>query len=236
LQQIGPSSASAFSEPFQIEFRSGSPDWEHARLHLKLTADGANEAIHDIDLLVAPEDLPRAPEVMILDGRTKTFAVFRQKGNQGGGSSVERTVTEGKGNGDGTLQPGEQATFWLKLPAGLDAFDRGNWCRTKVYTDSPFLTEIADIQEDKQREWTGARNRTSLVELGLNVPPETSIPLVLDCESWSFHFTPDARYGKELLYQAFQLHKHHLFRYTWGGQAAPKRFTPKQLVPKQGGQ
>ena len=54
--------------------------------------------------------------------------------------------------------------------------DRGNWCRAKVYTDSPWLTEIADIQEEKQREWTGAQNRTSLIELSRQVPARCCSP------------------------------------------------------------
>jgi hypothetical protein len=37
----------------------------------------------------------------------------------------------------------------------------------------------------------------------------------LDNETWSYHFTPDVRYGREPLYQAFQLHRHHLHRYEW---------------------
>ena len=37
--------------------------------------------------------------------------------------------------------------------------------------------------------------------------------MMLDCEAWSFHFTPDVRYGKEPLYQAFQIHKHYVFRW-----------------------
>jgi hypothetical protein len=164
---------------------------------------------------VQPDPLPQPAEVVVLDGRTKTFPVFRQTGNQGGGASVERTVTEGKGNGNGILEPGEEATIWVKRVQGLDPFDKNNWCRAKVYADSPWLTEVADIQEEKQREWTGAQNRTSLVRLSLDVPAQAEIPLVLDCESWSFAFTPDVRYGKEPLYQAFQLHKHHLFAWTW---------------------
>jgi hypothetical protein len=176
--------------------------------------------VHNIDVLVAPIDLPQPQEIAVLDGRTKTFPVFRQKGNQGGGGSIERTVTEGTGNGDGKLEPGEKATIWVKLRQGLDAFDRGNWRRAKVYTDSPWLAEIADIQEEKQREWTGAQNRTSLIELSHRVPGNAEIPVILDCESWSFHFTPDVRYGAQPLYQAFQLHKHHLFHYKWNANLA----------------
>ena len=44
-------------------------------------------------------------------------------------------------------------------------------------------------------------------------PAGVRIPLLLDNESWSFHYTPDVRYGREKLYQAFQLHTHHLHRY-----------------------
>ena len=36
-----------------------------------------------------------------------------------------------------------------------------------------------------------------------------------DNETWSYHFTPDVRCGREPLYQAFQLHRHHLHRYEW---------------------
>ena len=151
--------------------------------------------------------------------------MFRQRGNQGGGESVQRSVTEGQGNGNGILEPGEDATVWVKLPQGLDPFDKSNWWRAKVYFDSPWLTEMGDIQEEKQREWTGAQNRTSLIELSRNVPLGTEIPVVLDCESWSLYFTPDVRYGKEPLFQAYQLHKHHLFAWTWKTEKEPSSDT-----------
>jgi hypothetical protein len=136
--------------------------------------------------------------------------VFRQKGNQGGGEPIEREVTEGTGNGDGVLQPGEEATIWVRIPQGLDPKDKDNWHRTKVYSESPWIVEVQDIQEQKQREWTGAKDRTSLVRMLKNTPGGSVMPLILDNESWSFYYTPDVRYGSEPLYQAFQRHKHHL--------------------------
>ncbi|WP_031498313.1 alpha/beta hydrolase [Bryobacter aggregatus] len=198
---------------FPVVFNSGSSEWAHARLHLKV-----DDKVSPIDVEIAPDGLTEPIEMRVLDGRTQSFHVFRQKGNQGGGGPVTRTVTEGSGNGDGILQPGERATIWLKLPAGIDGLDRGNWCRAKVYSDSPWLTEVADIQEQKQLEWTGAKNRTSLIEVAGSTPSNVEIPLILDCESWTYHFTPDLRYGSEALYQAFQIHKHHLFRSTWSGR------------------
>ena len=109
----------------------------------------------------------------------------------------------------------------MKLRQGLDPFDKNNWCRAKVYSNSPWLAEIGDIEEDKQREWTGAQSRTSLLYLSPNVPPGTEIPVVLDCESWSFQFTPDVRYGKEPLFQAYQFHRHHLFAWKLRTEYAP---------------
>jgi hypothetical protein len=149
----------------------------------------------------------------VLDGRSATFKVFRQRGNQGGGSAIDRVVTEGKGNGNGILEPGEEATIWIRLAQGMDPFDKNTWHRTKIYSDSPWLVDAADIAEQKQREWTGAKERTSLVRLSSDTPRGTRIPMLLSNESWSFHFTPDVRYGPEPLYQAFQLHTRHLHRH-----------------------
>ena len=69
---------------------------------------------------------------------------------------------------------------------------------------------MARFEETKQREWTGARELTSVIRLEPAVPPGAVIPLLLSNESWSFRYTPDARYGTELLYQAFQQHTDHL--------------------------
>ena len=215
LKRIAAAGCGDLSSAFRVRFTAGDGDFARARLRVKILYDGDRKIEHDFDVLVAPDHLSAPAGVAVLDGRTRTFPVFHQKGNQGGGQSIERTVSEGKGNGDGRLDPGEQATVWIKLGQGLDPFDKNNWCRTKIYSDSPWLSEIEDIQEEKQREWTGAQNRTSLVQLSPDAPGETEIPAVLDCEAWSFQYTPDVRYGKEPLYQAFQLHKHYLFAWKF---------------------
>jgi hypothetical protein len=95
----------------------------------------------------------------------------------------------------------------------MDPFDKGNWYRCKIYPNSPWLTEVADLQEPKQREWTSSMERTSVIRLSPEAPRGMKIPIILDNETWSFRFTPDVRYGVEKLYQAFQLHTNHLHRY-----------------------
>jgi hypothetical protein len=196
-----------------VRFAAGDGYFAPTRLQLKLVYDGWYERVADLDVLVVPDDVPAPLAAEVLDGRTVTFKVFRQAGNQGGGSIIDRTVTEGRGNGNGLLEPGEEATVWVKLAQGLDPFDKNSWHRCKIYGDSRWLAEVGDIQEEKQREWTGARERTSLVLLAPETPPGTNIPVLLDNESWSFYYTPDVRYGAQPLYQAFQFHAHHLHRY-----------------------
>ena len=214
IAAIPPGGVVDLAEKIRARFTSGAGYFERARLEIDFGYDGWHHVHDRFDALIVPEILPQPAAVEILDGRTVTFRVFRQAGNQGGGRSIERTVTEGSGNGNGILEPGEEATIWVKMVQGMDPFDKNNWYRCKVYTDSHWVTEVADIQETRQREWTGAQNRTSLIRLSPDAPRGARIPLLLDNESWSFRFTPDVRYGREKLYQAFQLHRRHLHRYV----------------------
>jgi poly(3-hydroxybutyrate) depolymerase len=221
IPRIEPGDVVDISDRMRVRFTAGAGYFAPTRLKLTLGYDGWHSASKNIDALVIPEIVETAREVMIFDGRSATLKVFRQKGNQGGGGSVTRTVTEGKGNGNGVLEPGEEATIWVRLRQGLDPFDKNNWYRAKVYADSPQINEVADLQEDKQLEWTGAKERTSLIRLAPDTAPGTRIPLLLDNESWSYAWTPDVRYGTERLYQAFQLHKRHLHRYELVVQGNP---------------
>jgi len=199
------------SRDLRARFTAGAGYFAPARLQLTIY-EGWHSVSENIDVQVIPEVLSEPAGIEIVDGRTVMLPVFRQKGNQGGGSSIQRMVTEGKGNGNGALEPGEEATIWVKMRQGMDPFDKNNWYRAKVYTDSPWVTEIADLEEQKQLEWTSGLERTSVIRLSPATPHGTVIPLLLDNESWSYHYTPDVRYGKEDLYQAFQLHMHHLHR------------------------
>jgi len=205
--------AQATTSQLRIRLTGGEGDYARARVELKLKYDEGKESRQSFDIFIEPSDPPAPLEVAVLDGLIRTFPVFRQRGNQGGGASVPREVREGKGNGNGALEPGEQATVWVKLKQGVDPFDKNNWCRAKVYSTSPWITEVGDIQEAKQLEWTSAQSRTSIMQLSPQTPAGAEVPVMLDCEAWSFHFTPDVRYGKEPLYQAFQIHKHYVFRW-----------------------
>jgi len=213
ILRIEPGASVDIRDRMRVRFTAGEGYFARARLKLDLVYDGWHTISQNLDVLVIPENVPSALEVAILDGRKATFNVFRQKGNQGGGESVSRTVTEGAGDGNGVLEPGEEATFWVRMRQGMDPFDKNNWYRARVYSDSPWVTEVDRLEEQKGLEWTGAKELTSVIRLSPETPHDTRIPLLLDNESWSFAWTPDVRYGEEKLYQAFQLHTHHLHQY-----------------------
>ena len=209
IPKIEPGASADVSSGLLVRFTAGEGYFARTRLTLGIPYYGVEK---NIDVMVIPENVPPPMEVMIMDGRTNTFNVFRQKGNQGGGGSVPRKVSEGKGNGNGLLEPGEEATIWVHLHQGMDPFDKNNWYRAKVYSDSPWVTEVGNMEEQKQLEWTSGMERTSVIRLSPNTPHGTRIPLLLDNESWSYVWTPDVRFGVEKLYQARQFHTHHLHR------------------------
>jgi len=214
VPELGVGQLANLGSSMRVQFTAGAGDFARTRLQLNASAQNGPPMQADTDVMVAPADLGPPEKIEVLDGRTHTFQTFFQ-GVHGGGESLPRTVTEGKGNGDSALDPGEQATVWIQLAQGMDPFDKNNWCRTKVYSNSPWITEVADIQEQKGREWTGAKNRTSVIELNPKTPKGTEISAILDCEAYSYAFTPDVRYGKLPLYQPYQFHRHYLFLWKW---------------------
>lgn len=220
VDELAPGHVADLGVSLRALFTAGDGEFARVRLQIKIVAGDAasNSALpsatEGLDFLVAPSVLPPPTTLRVLDGRPESFPIFWQ-GRQGGGKSIDKKVTEGNGNGNGILEPGEQATVWVRVPQGLDPFDKGNWCRAKVYSFSPYLAEVDRFEEDKHLEWTSAKNLTSLIELSPNTPWGTRIKAILDCETYSYFFTPDVRYGTAPLYQPYQRHRHLLYLWEW---------------------
>ena len=96
----------------------------------------------------------------------------------------------------------------------MDPFDKHSWHRTKVFTRDPYVTQGRAFAEQKGIEWTSARDHTGAIRISSDCPQGRKIKLFLRNESYSFHWTPDARYGERLLRQAIQLHRVHVHGYT----------------------
>ena len=96
-QAFEPGGIVDLSDRFRATLTSGAGYFAPARLRLRMTYDGWYESAVNIDTLVIPEILPEPDAVEVLDGRTFTFKVFRQRGNQGGGDVIERHGHRGQG-------------------------------------------------------------------------------------------------------------------------------------------
>ena len=210
IPRIEPGEVADLSDSFEFRFTSSDRNLQHCRLNVRIGYRGWYSKSERIDVRILPTPLEEPAAVEIVDGRTQTFTIFRQAGNQGGGFMLQREVTEGSGNGNGRAEPGEEMTLWIKTVQGLDPFDKNSWHRTKVFSDDPYISIVQDIPEVRGREWTSVRDHTSVVRISPNCPAGHKAKLFLRSESASFTWTPDARYGKELLYQAIQLHRVHM--------------------------
>ncbi|MFC1614147.1 alpha/beta hydrolase-fold protein [Gemmatimonadota bacterium] len=200
------------SELFMQEFISADRTFHHCRLVLTVEYEGQVDTT-DVDVRIAPTPLEEPVEVLVLDGRTHTFRIFRQF-SKGGGEIIERTVTEGEGNGNGVAEPGEEFTVWIRTVQGMDPYDKNTWHRTKVFCDDQLIVNSKDYAEQKGIEWTSVRDHTSEVRISEKCPPGHEFHLVLRNESYSYYWTPNTRFGPRLLRQPIQYHRTHVTGHT----------------------
>jgi len=213
IPSLQPGEIVDLSDRFTERFVSSEGTLQHCRMYLAIGYRGWYSKTRSLDLRILPTPLAEPPEVAIIDGGTLTFTIFRQAGNQGGGSMREREVTEGSGDGDGIAEPGEEISIWVRIRQGFDPIDKNSWHRTKIFTDDACIDSFNDVAEIKGREFTGVRDHTSTVRIAPDCPPGRKVRLYLKNESYSFVWIPDMRYGKETLYQAFQRYREHIHRY-----------------------
>ncbi len=105
VQELGAGRTIDLGPQFLAQFTAGDDGFARARLLLKTTADNAPAMQTWFDVQIAPAELSAPKKIAVLDGRTETFPIFWQ-GVHGGGTSVPKIVTEGKGNGNGVLERG----------------------------------------------------------------------------------------------------------------------------------
>ena len=214
IDSIGPGEVVDLSGRIIQKYVSTNGYLQHCRLNLRIGYNGWHSESRRIDVRVLPTPLTTPDSVVVLDGRTATFDVFRQGGNSGGGFVRQKTVTEGTGNANGIAEPGEEITIWVRTAQGLDPMDKNTWHRTKIYSYDPVIAVTQDIAESKELEWTSVKDHTSAVEIAGSCPAGKNIELFVESESYSYVWKPDYRYGEQLLYQAFQFHRDCIQRYA----------------------
>ncbi len=216
IDSIAPGQVVDIGQRITQQYVSSNGFLQHCRLDLHLRYAGWHGEDQRMDVRILPTPLTAPDSVVVLDGSTATFDVFRQGGNQGGGFIRQRTVSEGAGNGNGIAEPGEEVTLWVRTAQGLDPLDKHTWHRAKIYSYDLLLSVSKDIAESKELEWTSVKDHTSAVKISAQCPVGRDVELFLESESYSYVWKPDYRYGEQLLMQAFQFHRDHVQRYVLG--------------------
>jgi hypothetical protein len=129
-----------------------------AYLHLGFQHKGARSArkriiqVHIMDTLheVAAEN------VKVFDGRSESLQIYRYGWGDWHNRVRMETITEGRGNGNGVVEPGEIFSVWIRLPeGGGDPVDRDTW-HPVVPVGGQGSLQIP-VEDVKEHLWTCGR-------------------------------------------------------------------------------
>lgn len=121
-----------------------------------------------------------ADDYIILDGRTvNDVPIF----NQGKDSTEYKTISGGHGNGDGKLDPGEDAIFYIRLPKGISQNDTNTYHRSFLINkfENPYVfVDKLDYKEKKGQ--ASATSVSSVIRLSSEVPSGSDLQLIFRVE------------------------------------------------------
>src|SRR5205823_11582981 len=123
VAQLGPqekiSAPKAF--PFRVETSGYTDSGFVGSLKLEILINGVS--VSSQNLLVFPIPVSRyltdSADLVVCDGRSLSVPTYRNAAY----TIAEEIISGGKGNGNGILEPGEQAVLYVRLPQGLGPED-----------------------------------------------------------------------------------------------------------------
>ncbi len=129
---------------------------------------------------------PRSPyvsesDVLILDGRTvEEVPIYIQGPNE----IRYKTITGGRGNGNGVLEAGEEALIYIKLPQGMGPNDVNTYHRSQLLNvrDYPYLG-IKSLDYAEKLSQAGATSVATVISLGKNISKDQVVDLWFKVES-----------------------------------------------------
>ena len=130
--------------------------------------------------------VPRSPyitqsEIIVLDGRTvEEVPIFRQGPNE----VNYVAISGGQGNGNGILEPGEEALIYVKLPQGMGPKDVNTFHRTQLmnYQQNPYV-HVESLDYLEKFSQAGATSVATPITLSEDCPENQELELWLKVES-----------------------------------------------------
>jgi len=181
-ENIGSGEEMEFEKQFEFEFINYSDSSFVGSILFEIKV---NDMVYDTTHIAA-FPVPISPYVeqsdrIILDGRTVGDVPFYSQGL----NEIElNTLVGGNGNGDGVLDPGEQALVYIRLPKGLAPNDTNTFHRTYLinHSEETYL-KVEDLDYTKKISQAGATSVASLITLSPDIPKNREIKLWLKVES-----------------------------------------------------
>lgn len=124
-------------------------------------------------------------DVLVLDGATRTFPSYNQEAH----AVYDKTVTGGAGNGNGVLDPGEEAIVFLRLPKGLGEDDVHTWHPAYLLNPDAYAFirhETRFIGREREANWSGAAGMQSLIKVDPSAATGTEVVFWFQVEVYEF--------------------------------------------------
>jgi len=177
----------------RISFSVGEYDMPHldaggwvGRIDLEITYESVRET-QNVLIYPAPESpiITDPMDILILDGATRTFPSYNQEAR----AVYDKTVTAGTGNGNGVLDPGEEALVYIRLPRGLGEADVHTWHPAYLLNPDAYACirhRTLFIAREREASWSGAAGMQSAIKVDPSTTIGTEVLLWFRVEVYEF--------------------------------------------------
>lgn len=151
-------------------------------LNFELISDGVEtETQHKVFFVIPESPYVDASELIILDGRSlNDIPIY----GQGPNVVQQQTISGGKGNGNGLLEPGEEGLLYLPLPMGMGSNDINTYHRTYMinHLDDPYIS-VKNLDYEEKLNQAGATSISTILSISKDSPKNHEFDLWFQIES-----------------------------------------------------
>ncbi|NND08212.1 MAG: hypothetical protein HKN87_17670 [Saprospiraceae bacterium] len=182
LKKLRPHQARAFKGAFNFHLRTHRDTTYISSIDLITTIQG--EPIDTQKILFHPT--PTSPtitmsDLLILDGRRVDSVPIYQ---QGPNKVVLKSLSGGKGNGNGIINPGEEVLLYVRLAQGMGPNDQNTFHRTTLlnHYDLPYAT-VERLHYLERTNQAGMTSVASVISISKDWPEDEPMHMWLKTES-----------------------------------------------------
>lgn len=208
VPEVEAASQTDLYDQFNFSFSEHSDSSFVGTLYFEVKVDGVVEDIQRTMFFTTPKSpYITKDEIIILDGRkVEDVPIYRQGPNE----IQLQTISGGQGNGNGILEPGEEALVYIRLAQGMAANDTGTFHRTYLinHLDEPYINSNRLHYEERLNQASKTHTATVL-SISEDTPDNHEFDLWFKVESlFNDKNDPTSNatiYGHQYHYRRFRL-------------------------------